>query len=57
MHLMSLADTGIFSSISTDMLMGIFDSVTDLIPIVIPVVVAFAGFYKAWGFLKKNMKG
>ena len=56
MHFATLAGEGMFSSVTSDILMGVFDNVTSLIPIVVPVVVAFIGFRKAWGFLKSSIK-
>ena len=59
MHLATLASVtseGIFSSVTTDSLMEVFGDVTDLVPIVVPVVIAFIGFRKAWGFLKSQIK-
>jgi len=52
MHFLLGAGEGIFSSVTSDSLMGIFNEVTSLVPIVIPVVIAFIGFRKGWGFLK-----
>ena len=49
--------TGIFSSVTSESLMTVFDSVTELVPVVVPVVIAFIGFKKAWGFLKSAIKG
>ena len=59
MHLANLAaaSTGLFSSVTSDLLMGVFDSVTDVIPIVVPVVIAFIGFRKAWSFLVSQVAG
>ena len=57
MHFATLTGTGIFDSVTTETLMGIFTSVTDIIPIVVPVVIAFIGFRKAWGFLKSEIWG
>lgn len=55
--MMSLASTGLFDFVTTDSLMAVFNSVTDLLPVIFPVTVAFAGFYKAWGFLKNQLHG
>lgn len=56
MHFATLTG-GLFDSVTTESLMTVFDSVTDLIPVVVPVVIAFIGFRKAWGFLKSQIKG
>ena len=41
---------GIFSGITSEVLMGVFDQVTALIPVVTGVVIAFIGFRKGWSF-------
>lgn len=56
MHLATLTGSGIFESVTTECLMGIFTDVTNLVPILVPVVIAFIGFRKAWGFLKRELK-
>lgn len=35
----------------------ILDEVLKIVPIVLPVVLAFVGFRKGYGFLKKQLKG
>ena len=57
MHGLLLTAEGIFSSITSDMLMGVFNSVIEVLPTVVPVTVAFAGFHKAWGFIKGAIFG
>lgn len=43
--------------VTTAQLTGILDSITDVVPIVIPAVIAFIGFRKGYGFLKSQIKG
>lgn len=50
-------DTSIFSCVTTEMLMGVFNSVVEVLPIVVPVTVAFGGFTRAWGFIKGAIFG
>lgn len=37
-------------------LAGLLGDIKDLIPIVLPTVVGFLGFRKAWAFLKSQIK-
>lgn len=50
-------ETTVWNSVDSTMLLGILDEIKDLIPIVVPTVVGFLGFRKAWGFLKSAIKG
>ena len=45
-----------FEGITSDVFLGVFDEVKNLIPIVIPAVVAFLGFRKGWQFLRGALK-
>ena len=46
-----------WDSITSESLLSILDEIKALIPIVVPTVVGFLGFRKAWGFLKSAIKG
>lgn len=46
-----------WEGLTSEMLLGILDEIKTLIPIVVPTVVGFLGFRKAWGFLKTAIKG
>lgn len=37
--------------------MGIFNEIKALIPVILPTVVAFLGFRKAWSFLRGEIAG
>ena len=41
----------------TDDLRNLVDEIKALVPIVVPTVVGFLSFRKAWGFLKSAIKG
>ena len=43
--------------ITSEMCMGVFDEIKDLIPIILPTVVAFLGLRKAWSFLHSQLAG
>lgn len=38
-------------------LMTIFNEIKSLIPVILPTVVAFLGFRKAWSFLRGQIAG
>lgn len=46
-----------WDGITSESLLSILDEIKALIPIVVPTVVGFLGFRKAWGFLKSAIKG
>lgn len=46
-----------WDGITSESLLSILDEIKALIPIVVPTVVGFLGFRKAWGFLKTAIKG
>lgn len=43
--------------ITSDVMMGVFNDIKGLIPIVAPAVIAFLGFRKAWSFLRSAIAG
>jgi len=46
-----------FDTITVDMCMGVFDEVKNLVPTVVPAVIAFMAFRKGWQFLRGAIKG
>lgn len=46
-----------WDGITSDMLLSVLDEIKSLVPIVVPTVVGFLSFRKAWGFLKSAIKG
>lgn len=43
--------------ITADMMTGIFTEIKNLVPIVLPTVVAFLAFRKGWSFLLGAVRG
>ena len=52
-----IVGAGIFDTITSEMLMGVFNQVTGLVPVVAGVVIAFIGFRKGWSFLRGAIAG
>lgn len=46
-----------FEGITAAMLLGILDSIKEVMPIVVPTVVGFLAFRKGWSFLKEQIRG
>lgn len=46
-----------FSNLTTSDFLVVLDEIKLLVPILIPAVLAFIGFRKAWGFFKSQIKG
>ena len=44
--------TNYFSSITTDVCMGVLEQITSLLPTVAPAVIGFIAFRKGWSFVK-----
>lgn len=49
--------TSMFSSVTTDVCMGVLDQITDLLPVVLPAVIGFIAFRKGWKFVKSALIG
>lgn len=46
-------ETGnMFSSVTTDVCMGVLEQITSLVPVVVPAVIGFIAFRKGWNFVK-----
>ena len=43
--------------VTTAMFNGVFDEVMSLVPIVLPAVVSFMAFRKAWSFIRSAIQG
>ncbi len=54
---MEFSLASLFSGENAISLTGIFDQIVDVIPIILPVSIAFIGLRKALSFLKAQMKG
>jgi len=46
-----------WEGITSTMLLGILDEIKSIMPVIVPTVVGFLGFRKAWQFLKSQIKG
>jgi len=46
-----------WSGITSSMLLGILDEIKEIMPIVVPTVIGFIAFRKAWQFLRSQIKG
>lgn len=46
-----------FSSVTTDVCMGVLNQITSLVPTVVPAVIGFIAFRKGWKFIKSALVG
>lgn len=46
-----------FDAITSDMFLGVLTEVTGLIPVLLPAVIGFMAFRKAWGFIRSAIAG
>lgn len=42
--------------VTAEMFSGLLDEIKSLIPVLLPTVIGFMGFRKAWAFLKGQIK-
>ena len=45
-------ETNMFSSVTTDVCMGVLDQITGILPTILPAVIGFIAFRKGWKFVK-----
>lgn len=46
-----------FTGVTSASLLEILDSITALVPVVLPAVIGFLAFRKGWSFIKSAVKG